>query len=54
MNKLVEVRLHRAGIWEGREVTDQFDVAFTAVVVCDPTYPQCYLLRLSRLDEPLR
>ncbi|WP_448071059.1 hypothetical protein [Georgenia yuyongxinii] len=45
---------HRAGLWEGREVTERFDVAFTAVAVCGPTYPQCYLLRLSRLDEPLR
>lgn len=45
---------HRAGTWEGREVADKFDVAFTAILVCGPTYPQCYLLRLSRLDEPLR
>lgn len=45
---------HRAGMWEGRDVTARFDVAFTAVVVCGPTYPRCYLLRLSRLDEPLR
>ena len=45
---------HRAGTWEGDEVTARFDVAFTAVVVCGPTYPRCYLLRLSRLDEPLR
>ncbi|WP_152191223.1 cell wall protein [Georgenia satyanarayanai] len=45
---------HRAGTWEGREVAEEFDVAFTAIVVCGPTYPQCYLLRLSRLDEPLR
>jgi hypothetical protein len=45
---------HRAGTWESREVAERFDVAFTAVVVCRPTYPRCYLLRLSRLDEPLR
>lgn len=45
---------HRAGLWEGRQVTERFEVAFTAVAVCGPTYPQCYLLRLSRLDEPLR
>ncbi len=45
---------HRAGMWEDQPVTEAFDVAFTAVVVCEPTYPQCYLLRLSRLDEPLR
>lgn len=45
---------HRAGTWEGREVAEEFDVAFTAILVCGPTYPQCYLLRLSRLDEPLR
>src|SRR5690606_13829384 len=45
---------HRAGTWEGREVADKFDTAFTAILVCGPTCPQCYLLRLPRLDEPLR
>ncbi|WP_324654061.1 hypothetical protein [Georgenia sp. H159] len=45
---------HRVGTWEGHEVAERFDVAFTAFIVCGPTYPQCYLLRLSRLDEPLR
>ncbi|MFD6525460.1 hypothetical protein [Isoptericola sp. NPDC060185] len=45
---------HRAGLWESRPVSEAFDVAFTAVVVCEPAFPRCYLLRLSRLDEPLR
>lgn len=45
---------HRAGVWEGEPVAESFDVSFTAFVLCEPTYPRCYLLRLSRLDEPLR
>jgi hypothetical protein len=44
---------HRAGIWEGEPVASEHDVAFTVFIVCAPTYPQCHLLRLSRLDEPL-
>lgn len=44
---------HRAGIWESEPVTSSHDVAFTVFIVCGPTYPECHLLRLSRLDEPL-
>jgi hypothetical protein len=44
---------HREGVWEGEDVASQHDVAFTVFVVCEPTYPQCHLLRLSRLDDPL-
>ncbi|MCL1870597.1 MAG: hypothetical protein FWF90_09335 [Promicromonosporaceae bacterium] len=44
----------RAGTWEREAVTSQHDVAFTAFVVCAPTYPTCRLLRLSALDNPLR
>jgi hypothetical protein len=44
---------HRSGIWEGQPVSTTHDVAFTVFVVCGPSYPQCHLLRLSRLDEPL-
>jgi hypothetical protein len=44
---------HRAGVWEGAPVSSAHHVAFTMFVVCGPTYPQCYLLRLSLLDEPL-
>lgn len=43
----------RAGIWESEPVTSSHDVAFTVFIVCGPTYPECHLLRLSRLDEPL-
>ena len=45
---------HRAGVWEGKAVHDRFTVSFTVFVVCVPTYPTCYLLRLSELDNPLR
>lgn len=44
---------HRTGIWEGEPVSTAHDVVFTVFVVCGPSYPQCHLLRLSRLDEPL-
>lgn len=44
---------HRSGIWEGERVSTTHDVAFTLFAVCGPSYPQCHLLRLSRLDEPL-
>lgn len=45
---------HRSGVWEGKLVTSKHEVAFTVFVVCGPSYPQCHLLRLSRLDDPLR
>src|SRR5680860_383152 len=44
---------HRAGVWEGEDVASQHDVAFTVFIVCAPAYPECHLLRFSRLDEPL-
>lgn len=44
---------HRAGVWEGDDVTSTHEVAFTVFMVCGPTYPTCHLLRLSRVDEPL-
>jgi hypothetical protein len=45
---------HRAGAWEGKPVTDRSAVSFTAFVVCEPTYPTCHLLRLGRLNHPMR
>ena len=45
---------HRTGIWEGEPVSSEHDIAFTVFIVCAPAYPECHLLRLSRLDEPLR
>jgi hypothetical protein len=45
---------HRAGEWEGQPVATAHDVTFTVFIVCRPSYPRCYLLRLSRLDEPLQ
>jgi hypothetical protein len=44
---------HRSGIWEGVPVRSEHDVAFTVFIVCGPSYPECHLLRLSRLDQPL-
>lgn len=44
---------HRSGAWEGEPVESAHEVAFTVFIVCGPTYDECHLLRLSRLDEPL-
>ena len=44
---------HRSGVWDGEPVSSEHDVAFTVFIVCAPSYPECHLLRLSRLDEPL-
>jgi hypothetical protein len=44
---------HRAGVWEGEPVASEHDVAFTLFLVCGPSYPECHLLRLSMLDNPL-
>lgn len=49
----IEGTRQRTGQWEGKTVTTEHAVAFTMFVVCRPSYPRCYLLRLSRLDEPL-
>lgn len=44
---------HRSGIWESDTVTSEHGVAFTVFIVCAPSYSDCRLLRLSRLNEPL-
>ena len=44
---------HRTGIWEDAPVSSEHDVSFTMFVVCGPSYPECHLLRLSMLDNPL-
>ncbi|CUR54346.1 hypothetical protein [Nocardioides sp.] len=49
----IEGARHRTGDWEGEPVATEHEVAFTVFAVCRPSYPRCYLLRLSRLDEPL-
>jgi hypothetical protein len=49
----IEGTRHRSGIWENQRVASAHEVAFTVFIVCGPSYPQCHLLRLSRLDEPL-
>ncbi|GAA2829218.1 hypothetical protein FB468_2808 [Leucobacter komagatae] len=44
---------HRAGVWEGQNVTDARPVSFTIFAAC-PDGQSCRLLRLSALDTPLR
>lgn len=44
---------HRAGVWEDKPVNSVHEVAFTIFIVCAPAYPNCHVLRLSRLGDPL-
>lgn len=50
----IEGTRHRAGVWKGAPASSQHPVAFSVFVVCGPTYPTCHLLRMSKLDDPLR
>lgn len=43
---------HRAGIWNNAPTTSAHEVAFTVFLTCPPG-GDCYLLRLSALDQPL-
>ena len=49
----IEGARHRTGVWEDAPVSSEHDVSFTVFVVCGPSYPECHLLRLSMLDNPL-
>ena len=42
----------RNGVWNGAPTSDERDVAFTVFIACPPG-KDCYLLRLSQLDNPL-
>ena len=44
---------HRAGVWDGQDVSDVRPVAFTIFLACPPD-EDCRLLRLSGVDQPLR
>ena len=50
----VEGSRERIGIWNGEPATTSSPVAFTVFVACRPSFDRCHLLRLSRLDNPLR
>ncbi|GAA1628345.1 hypothetical protein [Leucobacter chromiireducens] len=43
---------HRAGSWEGQDVSDARPVSFTIFAAC-PTGDSCRLLRLSAVDTPM-
>ncbi|GAA2178893.1 hypothetical protein GCM10009785_03380 [Brooklawnia cerclae] len=44
---------HRDGTWNGKPASAERDVAFTVFIACPPG-KDCYLLRLSGLDNPLK
>jgi hypothetical protein len=43
----------REGVWEGQPTVFEEPVAFTVFVTCAPSFPECRLMRLSKLGEPL-
>ncbi len=44
---------HRAGVWDGKDVSDVRPVSFTTFLACPPD-EDCRLLRVSGVDQPLR
>lgn len=44
----------RSGSWTGDAATSSHEVSFTVFVACPPVFDRCRVLRLSRLDKPLR
>jgi hypothetical protein len=44
---------HRDGVWEDEPAVFQQPVTFTVFVTCQPAYPECRLMRLSKLGDPL-
>ena len=44
---------HRSGLWNGDQVSAEQEVAFTVFIACPPD-DNCYVLRLSQLNNPLR
>lgn len=49
----VEGTRQRDGVWDDEPVTAQEPVSFTVFIAC-PDGDACYLLRLSRLNDPLK
>lgn len=49
----VEGTRQRDGVWDDEPVTAQEPVSFTVFIAC-PDGDPCYLLRLSRLNDPLK
>jgi hypothetical protein len=45
---------HRQGVWQDQPTTSDHEVTFTVFVTCAPSFPECHLMRLSQLDNPLR
>lgn len=44
----------RRGIWNGDAAASSHPVSFTVFLACRPSFDRCHVLRLSRLDAPLR
>lgn len=45
---------HRKGVWNGEVAESSNPVSFSVFAACRPSFERCRLLRLSRLDSPLR
>lgn len=50
----IEATRMRAGTWFQEPHHSADDLAFTVFVGCQPSFDRCHLLRLSRLNHPLR
>lgn len=44
---------HRTGVWYGQPTSTSEPVSFTIFEACSPSWPACYTLRLSQLNDPL-
>lgn len=45
---------HRSGIWLTQPVSTTHPVAFTMIITCRPTFSTCKLLRIGKLNSPLK
>jgi len=45
--------LHRSGVWYGQAASTTDPVSFTVFEACSPSWPDCHMLRLSQLNDPL-
>jgi hypothetical protein len=45
---------HRTGVYHNQPVEASRPVAFTMFITCAPTFPECHLMRLGQLDNPMK
>lgn len=45
---------HRNGVWNSEPAEVAHPISFTVFVACPPAFERCHVMRLSRLNNPLR